>query len=149
MELNGILKMALVRQTARPRINVFSSCSDLVFFHFLQLSHLFRDSSGTEPIKRTPQHTKPANSSEKDSANPMLEKWNRSSRKASKTAFPEQSCNYPSLTHSQAFRIYIFYPFVHRISPPLPFWAEASPHGLGLETINLIIPFDPLFFRND
>ncbi|CUS10380.1 unnamed protein product, partial [Tuber aestivum] len=42
---NAILKRALVRQTANPKITVCFSCSDSVDFHFQVFSHLLRDAN--------------------------------------------------------------------------------------------------------
>jgi len=163
VEFNAILKKALVRQTASPKIIVSFSCSDLVDFHFQVFSRLLGGGSGTEPPKHIPKPTKPWKSSEKDSANPHAPEIKPDpSEKLAKQPPPINSLiakaphlHPTALLHKlhgsflQPIRTSTLHSFAHTTSPSLLFYVDVVAHGLDLSNVDLIVQFNPLLFRDD
>jgi len=83
VEFNAILKRALVRQTASPKIIVFFSCSDLVDFHFQVFSCFWGifQVLGRQNPPRNPRN--PRRPPEKTANPPRSRNQTRSLRKAS------------------------------------------------------------------
>ncbi|TGZ83308.1 ATP-dependent RNA helicase dbp7 [Ascodesmis nigricans] len=148
--LYATLKRAFIRQTAKPKILVFFSCSDSVNFHYEVFTHKDAPEADTKSKNQhNNKHSKSTNDSKSSST--QADK----SQKNVPAASPAVQLRNDILLHklhgslAQDVRTATLASFTKTKNPAILFCTDVAARGLDLPDVDLVVQFDPPFSPDD